>query len=106
MATLKGGHSTRAHGPVASRPPRRRRRRHRRRHGHDAVGARSGFQLSLTYSKTSPIAGELLPTGFFDPLVRVMLVATLRGVPTVLADGPIKRQDVTATGGPGRTGWS
>ena len=66
-----------------------------------AVGARSGFQLSLTYSKTSPIARNLLPGGFFDPMIRVVLVATLRGVPTVLADGPIKRQDVTATGRPG-----
>ncbi|MFC5645433.1 hypothetical protein [Kitasatospora cinereorecta] len=66
-----------------------------------AVGARSGFQLSLTFSKTSPIATTLLPTGFFDPLVRVVLVATLRGVPKVLADGPIMRQDVTATGRPG-----
>ncbi|MFU8874988.1 hypothetical protein [Micromonospora sp. SL4-19] len=66
-----------------------------------AVGSRSGFQLSLTYSKTSPIATTLLPTGFFDPMIRVVLVATLRGVPAVLADGPIKRQDVTATGRPG-----
>ncbi|MFJ5776178.1 hypothetical protein [Streptomyces sp. NPDC093094] len=66
-----------------------------------AVGARSGFQLSFTYSKTSPIATSLLPTGFFDPMTRVVLVGTLRGVPKVLADGPVKRQDVTATGRPG-----
>ncbi|PZG99171.1 hypothetical protein C1I97_24240 [Streptomyces sp. NTH33] len=66
-----------------------------------AVGTRSGFQLSLTYSKTSPIATSLLPAGFFDPMTRVVLVATLRGVPKVLADGPVKRQDVTATGRPG-----
>ncbi|MDD7942416.1 hypothetical protein PHK61_28775 [Actinomycetospora lutea] len=66
-----------------------------------AVGSRSGFQLSLTYSRTSTIGQTLLPTGFFDPMVRVVLVAVLRGVPTVLADGPIKRQDVTATGRPG-----
>jgi len=66
-----------------------------------AVGARSGFQLSFTYAKTSPIATSLLPDGFFDPMVRVVLIATLRGVAKVLADGPIKRQDVTATGRPG-----
>ncbi|WP_328884771.1 hypothetical protein [Streptomyces sp. NBC_00299] len=66
-----------------------------------AVGSRSGFQLSFTYSKTSPIATSLLPAGFFDPMVRVVLVATLRGVPKVLADGPVKRQDVTTTGRPG-----
>lgn len=66
-----------------------------------AVGQRSGFQLVFSYSKTSPIATTLLPAGFFDPLVRVILVATLNGVPTVLADGPIKRQDVVASAHPG-----
>lgn len=67
----------------------------------EAVGARSGFQLSFTFSRSSPIATRLLPTGFFDPMIRVILVATLKGVPRVLADGPIKRQDVTASNHPG-----
>ncbi len=66
-----------------------------------AVGQRSGFQIVFTYSKSSPIAKSLLPSGFFDPLVRVILVATLNGVPKVLADGPIKRQDVVASAEPG-----
>ncbi|MFB6608717.1 hypothetical protein ACFCVO_00205 [Agromyces sp. NPDC056379] len=66
-----------------------------------AVGARSGFQLSLTYSKTSRIARDLLPSGYFDPMIRVVLIATIRGVPTVLSDGPIKRLDVTASVRPG-----
>jgi hypothetical protein len=66
-----------------------------------AVGQRSGFQISFTYSKTSPIATTLLPAGFFDPMIRVILVATLNGVPKVLADGPIKRQDVVASASPG-----
>ena len=66
-----------------------------------AVGQRSGFQIVFSYSKTSPIATTLLPTGFFDPLIRVILVATLNGVPKVLADGPIKRQDVVASAHPG-----
>lgn len=60
-----------------------------------SVGTRSGFQLSILYSKTSPIATTLMPAGYFDPLVRVIIVATLNGVPHVLADGPITRQDVT-----------
>lgn len=59
-----------------------------------SVGARSGFQLTFLYSKTSPIATTLLPAGYFDPLVRVIVVATIHGVPHVLADGPITRQDV------------
>jgi hypothetical protein len=66
-----------------------------------AVGQRSGFQLVFNYSKTSPIARTLLPAGFFDPMIRVILVATINGVPKVLADGPIKRQDVTASAHPG-----
>jgi len=66
-----------------------------------AVGQRSGFQISFSYSKTSPIAKALLPAGFFDPMIRVILVATLNGVPKVLADGPIRRQDVTASAMPG-----
>lgn len=66
-----------------------------------AVGQRSGFQISFTYSKTSPIATTLLPAGFFDPMIRVILVGTLNGVPKVLADGPIKRQDVVASSSPG-----
>ena len=58
------------------------------------VGGRSGFQLTLQLSKTSPIATALLPAGYFDPMVRVIVVATLNGVPHVLADGPITRQDL------------
>jgi hypothetical protein len=66
-----------------------------------AVGQRSGFQLVFSYSKTSPIATALLPAGYFDPLIRVILVATLNGIPKVLADGPIKRQDISASAHPG-----
>jgi hypothetical protein len=66
-----------------------------------AVGQRSGFQITLSFSKTSSIATTLLPSGFFDPLIRVIVVATFNGTPRVLADGPIKRQDVVATARPG-----
>lgn len=66
-----------------------------------AVGQRSGFQITFSYSKTSPIAKSLLPAGYFDPMIRVVLVATINGVPKVLADGPIRRQDVTASVMPG-----
>ncbi len=66
-----------------------------------AVGQRSGFQIVFTYSKRSPIATTLLPAGYFDPLIRVILIATLNGVPKVLADGPIKRHDIVAASNPG-----
>jgi hypothetical protein len=68
-----------------------------------AVGQRSGWQLTFVYSKSSIIAKALLPAGYFDPLIRVILVATLNGLPRVLADGPIARQDVTATARPGES---
>jgi len=66
-----------------------------------AVGARSGYQISFLYGKTSPIAKALLPAGYFDPMVRVIVVATLNGLPHVLVDGPITRQDVVPAQQPG-----
>ncbi len=68
-----------------------------------SVGQRSGFQIAFAYSKSSSIATTLLPAGFFDPLIRVIVVATLNGIPRVLADGPIKRQDVVASSRPGES---
>ncbi|UAK23291.1 hypothetical protein [Sphingomonas nostoxanthinifaciens] len=68
-----------------------------------AVGQRSGWQISFVYSKTSPIATTLLAAGYFDPLIRVILIATINGLPTVLCDGPIGRQDVTASAKPGQS---
>jgi hypothetical protein len=65
------------------------------------AGSRSGFQVSFVFSKTSAIARTLLPTGYFDPLMRVIVVATLNGVPHVLADGPITRQDLVPATQPG-----
>nr|WP_314445279.1 hypothetical protein [uncultured Sphingomonas sp.] len=102
MATLKGVRLTLLMGPVAVAPvPAAVVEAFESAQVTTAVGQRSGFQVSFVYSKTSPIAQTLLPTGFFDPLMRVILVATLNGIPTVLADGPIKRQDVVASHAPG-----
>ena len=102
MATLKGVTLTLLMGPVAVIPaPAAVIDALESAQVTSAVGQRSGFQIVFTYSKTSPIATTLLPTGYFDPLIRVILVATLNGVPKVLADGPIKRQDVAASARPG-----
>jgi hypothetical protein len=102
MATLKGVTLTLLMGPIAvAPPPREVIDALQSAQVTTAVGQRSGFQIVFTYSKTSPIAKSLLPSGYFDPLVRVILVATLNGVPKVLADGPIKRQDVMASSQPG-----
>ncbi|GGK74547.1 hypothetical protein [Mangrovihabitans endophyticus] len=58
------------------------------------AGQRSGFQLGFDLAKNALINTALLPAGFFDPQIRVILVATVRGVPTVLIDGVITRQEV------------
>ena len=102
MATLKGVTLTLLMGPIAVSPaPVAVIEALQSAQVTTAVGQRSGFQIVFTYSKTSPIATTLLPSGFFDPLVRVILVATLNGVTKVLADGPIKRHDVVASSQPG-----
>ena len=67
-----------------------------------ASGQRSGWQLEFTYSSSSPIAQKLVPNGFFDPMNRVILVASLNGTDHVLSDGPIKRLDTVASNEPGQ----
>lgn len=102
MATLKGVTLTLLMGPIAVAPaPLAVVEAFESAQVTAQVGQRSGFQIVFTYSKTSPIATTLLPAGYFDPLIRVILIATLNGIPKVLADGPIKRQDVVASANPG-----
>lgn len=59
-----------------------------------AAGQRSGFQLSFALSPTSPLQTGLIPAGYFDPGMRVIIVVTMNAVPTVISDGVITRQDV------------
>jgi len=66
-------------------------------------GQRSGFQLTFAVSKKSLLNTTLLPAGFFDPLVRVVIVATVNGVPDVLMDGVITRQEITPSSAPGQS---
>jgi hypothetical protein len=66
-------------------------------------GQRSGFQLTFTYSTRSPIDTVLLPAGLFDPGIRVILVATVNAIPTVLMDGFVMRQEVAASNQPGQS---
>ena len=56
---------------------------------------RSGFQMTFTMGKTSPLQTALLPIGFFDPMVtRVVIIATVKGIPNVVMDGVITRQEM------------
>jgi hypothetical protein len=60
-------------------------------------GERSGFQLVFSLNKKSLLQSTLLPAGYFDPMVtRVILAVTLGGVPNVLIDGIVTRQEVAA----------
>ncbi|MGH8905005.1 MAG: hypothetical protein ACRD0K_00415 [Egibacteraceae bacterium] len=65
------------------------------------AGQASGFQLTFAVSKDSVINRALLPAGFFDPKVRVIIVVVLNGTPTVLMDGVITRQELSASDDPG-----
>jgi hypothetical protein len=67
------------------------------------AGQRSGFQLGFDLAKTGLINTTLLPSGFFDPKTRVILVVTVSGTPTVLMDGVIIRQEVGIANQPGQS---
>ncbi|MBI3230615.1 MAG: hypothetical protein HYZ45_10665 [Burkholderiales bacterium] len=65
---------------------------------------KGGFQISFTVSKNSPILTEMLPHGYFEPIVtRVIIVATLNGHPNVLMDGMITNQEFSPSNEPGQS---
>jgi hypothetical protein len=59
-----------------------------------AVGKRSGFQLTFSLAKNSLLSRLLIPAGFFDPMIRVILIVTINGLPNVIFDGLITQQQV------------
>ena len=65
------------------------------------AGQADGFQLTFALSDRSLLNLVLLPTGYFDPGIRVILLVILSGLPTVLIDGIITRQDVAPSDTPG-----
>ncbi|MDP2782646.1 hypothetical protein [Devosia sp.] len=67
-------------------------------------GDRSGFQLTFTIGKTSLLQLALLPAGYFDPIVtRVVILATMNGIPNVLIDGFVTRQEIQPSSEPGKS---
>ena len=68
-----------------------------------AAGQRSGFQLVFTYGREGAINNVLLPVGYFDPGLRVILIATINSLPTVLMDGLITRQEIAPSSQPGQS---
>lgn len=66
-----------------------------------SAGQRSGFQLVFQAGPNSVLGQIGLPAGLLDPGIRVILVATVNGVPEVLCDGFVLRQEVAASNTPG-----
>jgi hypothetical protein len=65
---------------------------------------RSGFQITFSMGRNSPLQLALLPAGFFDPMiVRMIIIVTFKGVPNVLMDGVITRQEVQPGNEPGQS---
>jgi hypothetical protein len=58
-------------------------------------GQRSGFQITFAVSKQSSLMTNLIPSGYFDPGIRVIIVVTLNGAANVLMDGFITRQELS-----------
>jgi hypothetical protein len=68
-----------------------------------SAGQASGFQLTFALSKKSPLNRIMLPAGYFDPKIRVIIVVTTGGLPTVLMDGIITRQEISPSSNPGES---
>lgn len=67
-------------------------------------GERGGFQLSFSVGKTSLLQLALLPAGYFDPIVtRVVIMVTVNGMPHVLMDGFVTRQELQPSNEPGQS---
>jgi hypothetical protein len=67
-------------------------------------GERGGFQLTFAVSKTSTLLTTMLPAGYFDPMTtRVVIIVTINGVPNVIMDGIVTRQELTPSSEPGQS---
>jgi hypothetical protein len=68
-----------------------------------SAGQRSGFQITFGLSKDSMLNKILLPAGYFDPKIRVIIIVTVNGLPHVLMDGVITQQSVAPSSEPGQS---
>lgn len=65
---------------------------------------RSGFQLTFSVGKDSPLLKTMLPAGYFDPIItRVVIIATVNGFPNVLMDGLVTQQEFSPSNEPGQS---
>lgn len=64
---------------------------------------KTGFQITFAVSKKSPLLTTMLPAGYFDPMsTRVVIAVTLGGMPHVLMDGIVTRQELVPSSEPGQ----
>jgi hypothetical protein len=64
----------------------------------------SGFQISFSVSKSSPLITTMLPAGYFDPITtRVIIIATLNGMPNVLMDGLVTNHELSPSSEVGKS---
>jgi hypothetical protein len=68
-----------------------------------AAGQRSGFQLTFTLSNQSPLQTAFLLMAGQVPLLRVVIVVTINGMPQVLMDGVMTHTQVTPASKPGES---
>jgi hypothetical protein len=65
---------------------------------------RSGFQITFAVGRDSPLLNVMLPAGYFDPITtRVLIIATVNGLPHVLIDGLVTQQELTPSSEPGQS---
>jgi hypothetical protein len=69
----------------------------------NAQRERTGFQLTFSIGKLSPLQA-MLAAGLLDPMItRVVVIATLRGLPNVICDGVVTRHDLSPSNEPGQS---
>jgi hypothetical protein len=68
-----------------------------------SAGQRGGFQLQFTLSNRSPLHTAFLIAAGQTPLLRVIIVLTVNGMPDVLMDGVMTRAELTPGGKPGQS---
>jgi len=65
---------------------------------------RNGFQISFSIGKNSTALSAMLTAGYFDPIItRVMIIATINGIPNVLMDGFITSHEISPSNEPGKS---
>jgi hypothetical protein len=65
---------------------------------------KTGFQITFAVSKNSTLLTTMLPAGYFDPMsTRVIIAVTLGGLPNVIMDGIVTRQELAPSSEPGQS---